>query len=211
MCALGSSPCRSRGIVGRIVELFMRGFSARDIAKAVYGSDDIRMRRRVYRMLWYAKVTGKLSTVSDYRTGDVVLDGVVVREREVGETFINHSHPVTNAAPFLGSYRNMRQLKASLRRDEVRAVNVMSVVDRLLGPLDISHDSVVREEAMLLARKFASRGRVREVASAAVFTAVVHYRPGFVRELVEVLVANGVDKLPLSLIVDMFTSVLGRQ
>ncbi len=94
-------------------------------------------------------------------------------------------------------------MKASLKRKDVRAVNVMSYVDRFLGPLGYPHDSTVREEAMFLARKYSSKGGVREVAAAAAFTAVLKLRPGDLAFLIEVLDSVGVKVLNISLLADM--------
>ncbi len=126
-----------------------------------------------------------------------------MREREVGESFITHSRPINHSNPFLGAYRNIRQLKASLSREGVRAVNTMSYVDRFLGPLNLPHESVVREEAMLLARKYAGKGGVKEVAAAACLAAVLRLRPGQAGFLVEVLHVHGVKVLNISLLADM--------
>lgn len=126
-----------------------------------------------------------------------------MREREVGESFITHSRPINHSNPFLGAYRSIRQLKASLSREGVRAVNTMSYVDRFLGPLNLPHESVVREEAMLLARKYAGKGGVKEVAAAAAFTAVLKLRPGDLAFLIEVLDSVGVKVLNISLLADM--------
>ena len=206
----GNAPGNARGKVSLVLDLYRSGLTPREIALRVYGEDSRRARQRVHSIInLYGKRLGLLRKDRVYREGEVVESETgLYLGVEVRPGFIEHSKPVTNSAPFIGSYSNVRQLKASLRKSEVRIVNVMAMVDRLLGPLNISHDSIVREEAMLLAKKFAGKGKVREVAAAAAFVAIVRYYPSLTLDLIDVLDANGLDCLPISLIVDMITATL---
>jgi len=198
----------SRGKVSLVLDLYRSGLTAREIALRIYGDDSRKARQRVHSIInLYGKRLGLLRGSRVHREGEVVeSESGVYLGVEVRSGFVEHSRPVTNSAPFLGSYCNVRQLKASLKREEVRVVNVLSLIDRIMGPLGYPHDSMVREEAMYLARKFTSKGKVKEVAAAAAFVAVLLRRPGDLRLLIEALDANGIDSLPISLIVDMLGS-----
>ena len=202
------------GIVRTVLDLRKAGLSAQEIAIRVYGSDSRKYRMRVHRIVYlYGKRMGLLSknrNVKDDVRGETTdSDGLVVRERGLGESFITHSKPVSHSNPFLGAYRNIRQLKASLKRKDARAVNVMSFVDRFLGPLNLSHESVVREEAMYLARRFAGAGPAKDVAAVSAFIAVSRRRPGDLPLLLEVLEVNDVNELSVGLLARMLAITYG--
>jgi len=201
------------GVVSLVLDLYRSGLSPREIALKVYGSDSRRFRQRVHNIVYlYGKRLGLLRDtrpLEDGVRGETVdsSSGLVLREGELGESFVEHARPVTASSPFLGAYQNLRQLKASLKKEGVRAVNAMGFVDRLLGPLGIPHESIIREEAMLLAKRFSGRGRPKEVAAAAALASVIRHRPADVGFMLEVLEAAGVKSLNLLLINDMLSSL----
>ena len=209
----GNTRGNTRGKVRLVLDLYRAGLSPKEIAVKVYGSDSRRARQRVHNIIYlYGRRLGLLKEVrprEDAVRGEVVdaSSGLVLRSKGLGEVFVEHSRPVTNSDPYLGSYRNMRQLKASLKRGDVRAVNAMGFVDRFLGPLNVPHESVVREDAMLLARKFSSSGKPKEVGAAASFASVLLHRPGDAALLAEVLLVNGVKSVSIPLLADMLSAI----
>ena len=210
----GNAPGNTRGKVRLVLDLYKSGLTPKEIAIRVYGGDSRKYRMRVHRIVYlYGKRMGLLSenkNVKDDVRGETIgSDGLVVRERGLGDSFITHSRPVTQSNPFLGAYRNIRQLKASLKREDVRAVNVMSYVDRFLGPLNLSHESMVREDAMYLARRFSGAGPDKVVAGASAFVSVLRRRPGDLPLLLEVLEVNDVDVLSVGLLARMLAITYG--
>lgn len=202
----------TRGKVKLVLDLYRAGLPAWEIAARVYGVDSRRTRQRVYSIIYlYGKRLKMLSgsRVEDGARGEVTdpESGLVLGERGFGESFVEHARPVTASSPFLGAYQNLRQLKASLKKEDVRAVNAMGFVDRLMGPLGIPHESIIREEAMLLAKRFSGRGRPKEVAAAAALASVIRHRPADVGFMMEVLEAAGVRSLNLLLVNEMLSSL----
>jgi hypothetical protein len=187
-------------IVEKVINLAKLGLSAREIAEEVYGDGSYKYRQRVWNILYlYGKRLGMLDytrVTDDYR-GEVIdpESGLVLAEREIGESFIPHSKPVSPNAPFLGAYYSMRQLKASLSRDKVREVEVMSWVDKFLGPLGYGHDSLVRADAMLIARRNAGLGSPKLIGHASAIASVLVHRPSDFSRFISYAGESKLDKV----------------
>ncbi len=195
----------ARGKVRVVLDLYKSGLPPSEIALRVYGSDGRRFRQRVHSIInLYGKRLGMLKDRRVHTAEGVVAesDSGLDLGSEVRPGFHDHRRPATPSDPFLGSYRNIVQLKASLRKGEARAVNVMSVVDRLLGPLNFSHEGLVRQTAMLLARRLAGGGRVKDIASVSAMVSLLINRPldrGSLMGLLDVFLAEGVTSVDVEL------------
>lgn len=182
---------RRRGAVKQVLELYKSGFSPREIALRVYGDDSLKFRQRVFSIIyWYGKRLGLLNTHQQYdpEHGEFVdVETGTVVESEVRDGFVPHASPVHPQDPFLGSYRTMQQLRASLPSSDRRAVDVLVHVDRLMGAVpDVPRESIIRQDACMLARVNAGLDTwLVKIAMTSVIVALLYHAPRRVREFVD--------------------------
>ena len=182
----------------------LEGVSPHELAKELYGEVNRKTLQRIYNLFLKAKKKYGIprNVIWDDRTGEAIdVDtGEVITAVNLEENpFIKHSKLVHHQAPFLGAYRNIRQLKSSLNRIDEEAENIMEKVDDILGHLGLAHESIIRQEAinliyrsreklskLVIESKKGTKGKLRTaIAVTAVILSYLIHNPAEVQNVIE--------------------------